>query len=183
MSKVIFGMAMSLDGFVEDRDGNVTRLYPDMAALRNSELLQEAIRNTGAVVMGRGAYDMANGDFTDYEFQVPLFIITHTAPETVAKGENDKLSFTFVTDGLESAFRQAKAAAGDRDVTVVGGADIGQQGIKAGVFDEIQIDLVPVLLGGGLRLFDNLGTQPVELERIKVVEEPTFTHLRFRVVK
>src|SRR5687768_17496052 len=153
MSKVIFGMAMSLDGFIEDRDGNVTRLYPDMAALRESELLQEVIRNTGAVVMGRCAYDMANGDFTDYEFQVPLFIITHEAPETVAKGENGKLTFTFVTDGLESAFRRAKAAAGDRDVTVVGGADIGQQGIKAGVFDEIQIDLVPVLLGGGLRLF------------------------------
>ena len=111
MTKVIGGMNMSLDGFVNDRNGSVSRLYPDMQAMVESEVLQEAMRTTGAVLMGRHSYDMGNGDFTGYEFQVPLFVVTHNAPDQVAKGENDKLSFTFVTDGIESAVNQAKAAA------------------------------------------------------------------------
>jgi dihydrofolate reductase len=71
-------MAMSLDGFVNDPNGDVSRLYPDLDALRKTVILQEAIKTTGAVVMGRGAYDMAQGDFTGYEFQVPIFVLTHT---------------------------------------------------------------------------------------------------------
>jgi dihydrofolate reductase len=80
MARVIVGMTMSLDGFVSDRNGDVGRLYPDMEAMRQTEQLQEAIRSTGAVVMGRRSYEMGNGDFTGYELQVPIFVLTHQAP-------------------------------------------------------------------------------------------------------
>ncbi len=183
MGKVILGVTMSLDGFIADRNGDVSRLYPDLNELRKTELLQESIRATGAVVMGRHAYDMAEGDFTGYEFQVPIFVLTHHVPEKTAKGENEKLSFTFVTDGLASAIEKAKAAAGDKNVTVIGSADTAQQCINSGLFDVLEIGLVPVLLGNGLRVFDHLGERPIEMERFKVLESPTRTDLWFRVIK
>jgi dihydrofolate reductase len=183
MGKVLFGMAMSLDGFVNDRNGDVGRLYPDLEALRKTEMLRVSIKTTGAVVMGRRAYDMAEGDFTGYEFQVPIFVLSHDVPEKVAKGENEGLSFTFVTDGIESAIEKAKAAAGDKYVTVIGGANTAQQCIQAGLLDEIQIGIVPVLLGEGLRLFEHIGTEQIELESTRVIESPGRTDLRFRVVK
>ena len=183
MGTVVAGMMMSLDGYIQDSNGSVARLYPDFDALRQTDLLQEEIRRTGAVVMGRRAYDMAQGDFTGYEFQVPIFVLTHQAPETVAKGENEQLRFTFVTDGIEHAIAQARAAAGEKDVAVIGGAQTVQQCLHAGLVDELQIDLVPLLLGGGLRLFEQPGSKPVELERIRVIEYPWFTHLRFRVLR
>lgn len=135
------------------------------------------------MVMGRRSYDMGEGDFTGYEFQTPIFVLTHRAPDQIAKGENDKLSFTFVTDGIDSAIAQAKAAAGDKDVTVIGGASTIQQCINARLADELEIDLRPVLLGEGTRLFDRLGDVPIELETSRVTESPGVTHLRFRVVK
>ena len=150
MGKVLVGMTISLDGFVNDRNGDVSRLYPDLAALRQTEMLQEEIKTTGAVVMGRRAYNMAEGDFTGYEFQVPIFVLTHHIPEKVAKGENEKLSFTFVTDGIESAIEQAKAAAGEKYVAVIGGPATVQQCIEKGLLDEIQIGIVRILLGGDL---------------------------------
>ena len=116
MGNVIVGATMSLDGFMSDRNGEVSRLYPDLEALRRTEMLQEEIRTTGAVVMGRRAYDMAEGDLTDYEYQVPIFVLTHHVPEKVAKGANERLTFTFVTDGVESAIAKAKAAAGGKHV-------------------------------------------------------------------
>src|SRR5438874_5804723 len=122
MGKVIIGATLSLDGFMSDRHGDISRLYPDLEALRRTEMLQEEIRTTGAVVMGRRAYDMAEGDVTDYEYQVPIFVLTHHVPEQVAKGENDQLTVTFVTDGVESALEKAKATAGDENVMVIGGA-------------------------------------------------------------
>lgn len=183
MGKVVLGLTMSLDGFINDRNGDVGRLYPDLAELRETEDLQESIRTTGAVVMGRNAYDMGEGDYTDYEFQVPIFVITHEAPEKVAKGENGKLTFTFVTDGVESAIEKAKTAAGDKDVTVIGGANVAQQCLKARLLDEIQIDLMPLLLGEGLRLFEHLSIEQIDLEKTKVIDAPVRTHLRFRVVK
>jgi dihydrofolate reductase len=162
----------------------VSSLYPDFEALRESEILQEAINDTGAVVMGRHAYDMANGDFTDYEFQAPIFVVTHHVRQKAAKGENDRLTFTFVTDGVESAIAQARAAAGEKDVTVIGGASTIQQCLQAGLVDELQIDLMPILLGGGLRLFENLVEAEIELEGTKVVPLPGGrTHMRFRVTK
>ena len=137
MGKVMGGMTISLDGFVNDRNGSVGALYPDLGQLAQTEMLQESMQKTGAVIMGRHSYEMANGDFTGYEYQVPLFIVTHEAPTSVFKGENGKLSFHFVTDGVESAIRRAKAAAGDKDVTVVGGPNLIQQLLEAGQMDEI----------------------------------------------
>ena len=184
MGKVTGGMTISLDGFVNDRNGSVGDLYPDLGALADAEALQEAIKTTGAVVMGRHSYDMANGDFTGYEYQVSLFVVTHDVPDTVAKGENDKLKFVFVTNGFESAVKQAKAAAGDRDVTIVGGASAVQQCLKVGLIDELQIGVMPVLLGEGLRLFENLENANVKLEKIKLIESPAGrTDIYFNVVK
>src|SRR4051812_4274225 len=99
MAKVIAGMMISLDGFVNDRNGSVSRLYPNMAALVESDLLQEAIRTTGAVVMGRTTYDMSQGDYTGYEFQTPIFVLPPHPPQHGPKGENEQLKFHFVTDG------------------------------------------------------------------------------------
>src|SRR5947209_16857862 len=109
MAKVIIGATISLDGFMNDRHGDVRRLYSDFEALRETEMLQEEIRTTGAVVMGRRAYDMAEGDLTGYEYQVPIFVLTHAVPQQVIKGENDRSRGTFDMDGIESAFEQAKA--------------------------------------------------------------------------
>ena len=110
---------------------------------------------------------------------VPVVVLTHNIPqEWVKKGS----PFTFVTDGIESAIRQARKIAGNRSVGV-GGADVMRQCLKAGLLDEIGIDLVPVLLGRGVRLFEHLGIEPIELERTAVTEAPAVTHLRFRVLK
>src|SRR5690348_4755646 len=108
MGKVTIGMTMSVDGYVNDRHGGVGRLYPDLAALGETDFLKEEIRRTGAVVMGRQSYEMGQGDFTGYEFQVPIFVVTHTPPEQGPKGQNENLSVTFITDGIESAIAKAK---------------------------------------------------------------------------
>jgi dihydrofolate reductase len=183
MGNVIIGATLSLDGFMSDRNGDVSRLYPDFEALHRTEMLQEEIRMTGAVVMGRRAYDMAQGDLTGYEYQVPIFVLTHRVPAKGPKGENERLTVTFVSDGIESAIAQAKAAAGDRQVTVVGGAQTAQQCLRAGLVDEIHIGIVPVLLGEGLRFFEPRANEQIELERTRVFESPTRTDLWFRVVK
>ncbi len=183
MGNVIVGATMSLDWFINDRNGDVSRLYPDLEALRSTEMLQEEIRTTGAVVMGRRAYGMAEGDLTDYEYQVPIFVLTHHIPEKVVKGENDRLTVTFVTDGIEHALEQAQAAAGDKQVMVVGGANTAQQCLRAGLVDEIHIGIVPVLFGEGLRFFEPLINEQMELERTRVFESSTRTDLWFRVVK
>ncbi|MEX1019515.1 MAG: dihydrofolate reductase family protein [Litorilinea sp.] len=184
MGKVIVGMTMSLDGFVCDPSGSLTRLYADFDELRDSELLQEPIRTTGAVVMGRRTFAMADDPdmYADnYEFQVPIFVVTHQAPQQWPK-QNDRLTFTFVTDGIETAIVQAKAAAGEKDVTVVGGPDVIRQCLQFGLADELHIDIMPVLLGRGLRLFAQPHDPPVELEKIKVVETRTRTGLLFRII-
>jgi len=114
-----------------------------------------------------------------HPLDVPVFVLSHTVPqEWVYEGS----PFTFVTDGLESALEQAKEVAGDKDVGVIG-ASLVQQCIRAGLLDEIHVDLVPVLLGGGVRLFDHLGTELIELESPRVIEGAGVTHLTFRVVK
>jgi dihydrofolate reductase len=186
VGKVILGMTMSLDGFVNDRDGSVASLYPDLEALRETEPLREAIRTTGAVVMGWNAFAMAEDPDSyagNYEFQVPIFVLTREVPR-VRPREAGTLSFTFVTDDIESAIKKARAAAGNRNVAVIGGASTARQCLGAGLADELEIDIMPVLLCGGLRLFgDDCGRQ-TQLERLNVMELPGGrTHLRFRVVK
>ena len=193
MGKVIFGLTMSLDGYINDRNGSVERLYSDLAlgnvqdeSIQNNAVMQEAMRSTGAVVMGKNAFLMAENpdSYADtYEFQVPIFVLTGTKPEKNPK-ENENLTFTFVTEGIEAAISQAKEAAGGKDVTIIGGASTAQQALRAGLVDELQLDIMPVLLCGGLRLFEALGTEQIRLERMEVVELPAGrTHLRFRIVQ
>jgi dihydrofolate reductase len=183
MGKVIGGMTHSVDGFVSDSTGDVSRLYPDLAELRNTEMLQEEIRTTGAVVMGRRSYNMGDPDTfaENYEFQVPIFVVTHDIPEKKPK-ETEKLTITFVTEGVESAVAQAKAAAGDKDVMLIG-ASINQQCINLGLCDELHIGIMPVLLGEGLRLFEHIYASHLSLEKIKVMEAGPRTDIWFRIVK
>lgn len=182
MGKVVSGMTISLDGFVTDRNGDISRLYTDFDVMLKSEILQESMRDTGAVVMGRHAYDLANGDFTGYEYQCPIFVLTHHIPETATKGQNENLKINFVMDGIVSAIQQAKAAAGDKVVTIVGGTDTGQQALEAGLVDEIHVDIMPMLFGEGVRWLEHLD-QEVKLEKIRVISEGERTSLIFRVIK
>ena len=202
MGKVIFNMTMSLDGFVagpNDGPGNGLgdggdRLFkwyfsgdteipiPGSPVLKvsseSAELIKESFETMGAMVTGRRTFNIA-GAWGGNPPGAPCFVVTHTVPrEWVKEGS----PFTFVTDGVESAIRQAKKVAGEKNV-VVTTASILQQCLIAGLVDEIDIDLAPVLLGAGIRLFDNLGAEPINLEITRVVEAPGVTHLRFRVVK
>jgi dihydrofolate reductase len=182
MGKIIGGMTLSLDGFASEKNGDVSRLYPNLSDLRYTEALKEEIETTGAVVMGRNSYDMADPDTfaEDYEFQVPIFVLTHHIPEKKPK-ETDKLTVTFVTDGIESAIAQARAA-GDKNIALIG-ADTNQQCINAGLCDELHIGIMPVLFGSGLRLFEHLNVADITLEKIKVFEAGQRTDIWFRVIK
>jgi dihydrofolate reductase len=131
------------------------------------------------MVAGRRMFDIANAWQGHPPGEVPCFIVTHSAPQEWVK---EGSPFVFVTDGVESAIRQAKKAAGDKDVSVAS-ASIAKQCLRAGLLDEIHIDLAPVLLGGGVRLFEVLGNKPIDLETIQVIDAPGVTHLTFRVVK
>ena len=147
---------------------------------RDSEVLEEAFATTGAVVLGKRMYDNAEGWGDEPPFGMPVFVLTQEAREEEVKGET---AFTFVTDGIESAYDQARAAAGDRDISIAGGASTIQQFLKAGLLDEVQIHLAPVLLGGGVRLFDQLGDDRPDLELTRVIESPAVTHLKYSVTK
>jgi dihydrofolate reductase len=139
--------------------------------------------NQGSILMGRRSYDLAEGDGGWGDGgpagPAPCFVLTHNPPPPEAV--RAPTVFTFVTDGIHSAVEQAKAAAGGK-VVAVHGASAAQQCLAAGLIDEIQIHLVPVLLGSGTRLFEHLGGQ-FRLQRIMVVETPNATHLRFRVIR
>jgi dihydrofolate reductase len=158
----------------------------------DAEVISESLAATGAVVMGRRMFSGGEGPWQDDPnadawwgddppFHVPVFVLTQHAREPVVK--RGGTTFTFVTDGIESALEQARAAAGDRDVLLAGGADVAQQYLKAGLLDELQIHLVPVLLGGGVRLFDGLETAAIQLEATRAIVSPTVTHLSYRFVK
>jgi len=186
MGKVILGMTMSLDGFINDQSGSVAALYPDLDAWRESEPGRKSIENTGAVVMGRNSFAMAEDPdwfAGNYEYQVPIFVLTHEPPKRHPKETKD-LTFTFVTDGMENAIRQAKEAAGDKDVNIIGAASTAQQCLKAGLADELHVDIMPILLGGGLRPFEGVNQGQIQLERLAVLELPQGrTHLKFRIIK
>jgi len=147
---------------------------------QTAELLRQTRTTTGALVTGRRTFDLTNGWGGRHPLDVPVFVLTHTVPQE--EWDYERSPFTFVTDGLESALEQAKAIAGDKDVGVVG-ASLVQQCLRAGLLDEIHVDLVPILLGDGVRLIDRLGTELIELESTRVIEGAGVTHLTFRVVK
>ena len=188
MGKAVLDVSMSLNGYIagpnDSReqplgDGG-TRLH-DWVSTTTQELMQGGTSaTTGAIVTGRRTYDLVDGFGGSHRIAgAPVFVLTHEPREKVTKRAT---TFTFVNDGIESAVTQAKATAGDKNVGVMG-ANTAQQCIKAGLLDEIQIHLVPVLLGEGIRLFDHLGTEHIELESTGVIESPGVTHLSFRVVK
>jgi dihydrofolate reductase len=155
----------------------------------DDELVREALAGTGAVLMGRRMFSGGSGPWEndpnaggwwgdDPPFRVPVFVLTHHAREPLPK--EGGTTFTFVTDGVESAVEQARAAAGDQDVAVGGGADVAQQLLSAGLLDEMQLHIVPVLLGDGTRLLESLPPE-TRLECTRMVGSPPVTHLRYRI--
>lgn len=158
----------------------------------DSEVVQETVDRTGATIMGRRMFSGGAGPWQDDPnadgwwgdeppFRTPVFVLTHHARDTVTKAGGT--TFTFVTDGIDVALEQAQAAAGSKDVAIAGGASLIQQVLKAGQLDQLQIHVAPVLLGGGVRLFGDLGTEGIKLESTRVIESPGVTHLMYRVVK
>ncbi len=157
---------------------------------RSTGVMEETQANLGATVMGRsmfggeGSWDAKPWDGwwgDEPPFHMPVFVITHHDREPLVK--DGGTTFTFVTDGIESAFAQAEEAAGGKDIGLAGGADVAQQFLRAGLVDEMQLHVAPVLLGGGTRLLDNLEGANLELECIRVLAAPGVTHLKYRVGK
>lgn len=186
MGKVILGISVSLDGFINDQYGSVEKLYPDFEEMHHCKMLLDAIKNTGAVVMGKRTYEMAEDPdwyAGNYEFQTPIFVLTHNAPKKHPK-ETKKITFTFVTDGIEKAVKQAKAAAGEKDVQIIGGASTFQQCLNAQLCDEVQLDIIPVLIGGGKKLFENIDFGKIKLERVGVEASTSIrTTITLRLIK
>jgi len=158
----------------------------------DDDLVSEGRESTGSVIMGRRMFSGGEGPWEDDPnsdgwwgdeppFGVPVFVLTHHERETVSM--EGGTSFTFVTDGIKSALEQARAAAGERDVLIAGGASAAQQYLQAGLLDELQIHIAPVLLGGGVRLFEGLGPEDAKLEVTRVIESPSVAHVAYRVVK
>jgi len=213
MTRLICDISISLDGFVagpnpslEEPLGEGGELLHEWAFAAtswreshgleggeenaDSDVIEESLRATGAVVMGRKMFSGGEGQWEDDPrvdgwwgdnppFHVPVFVLTHHARET--KVMQGGTSFNFVTDGIEAALEQARAAAEEKDVLLAGGASAVQQYLKAGLLDELQIHVAPVLLGGGTSLFEQLGIEPLGLEATRVIASPSVTHLRFRV--
>jgi dihydrofolate reductase len=211
MGKVRFQISISLDGFVagpnQSEDNPLGESGMDLHqwafgldAWRkthgqeggetnvSSKVLDEAVANVGATVMGRNMFGPIRGSWgdgawngwwgEDPPFHHPVFVLTNHAREPVAM--EGGTTFNFVTGGIESALEQARAAAGDKDVSVAGGASAIQQFLNAGLIDDFELHVVPLLLGDGERLFDGVD---VNLERTRVLESPSgVTHLKFRVV-
>jgi dihydrofolate reductase len=160
----------------------------------NSELIAESLTRQGALIMGRRMFsggfgpgpweDDPNPDGwwgDDPPFHNPVFILTHHAREPVEK--QGGTTFHFVTEGIEAALEQARATAGDKDVVVVGGAEAIRQYLAAGLIDEFDVHVAPLLLGGGTSLFGDLGANAPQVELTRVIDSPGAAHLRYRVVK
>jgi dihydrofolate reductase len=196
MGKVIFNMSVSLDGFIAGPNDEVDQLFkwysmgdtevvlpgPKLkfqVSSASAKLIHETWPTIGAAVIGRRNFDVARAWGGHPPGDGPHFVLTHSIPqEWVYEGS----PFTFVTDGVESAIERAKKAAGDKNVSI-GTARVMQQCLKAGLLDELHLDLAHVLITAGKRLFENLGEEPLDLERTRVVEGTGVTHLQFRVIK
>lgn len=189
MATVIANMSMSLDGFVADPSDGVDELFGwffggevEVGPFRTSEAsaahLREAFDRVGALVSGRRNFDLANGWNGRHSMGVPVFVVTHSVPDGWPRADSN---ITFVTDGPKSAIDQAKEVAGDKWVGVAT-PDLTRQCLDLGLLDGIAVDLVPVLLGGGVPFFANLGHTPVRLAGPrKVLEGTGVTHLYYEV--
>jgi dihydrofolate reductase len=155
----------------------------------STAIFEESRQNVGAGVMGRNMFGPPGGGpwgdepwtgwwGDDPPYHYPVFVLTHHPrdPERMKGGT----TFYFVTDGIESAVEQARHAAGGKDVMLWGGAEVVNQSLAAGLLDELELNVAPVLLGDGARLFDNLGDVQVQLEQVRAVEAPGVTHLKYR---
>ena len=194
MGKVMAALSVSLDGFINGPDGGAGGLHAwvfsgsvpveaagisfELASESSAELFREFVSNTGAIVVGRKAATITSE--VEPIFDLPTFVLTHEPREPKTK---NGVAVTFIKDGIESALEQAWEAAGCRDVGVFGGADTVRQYLRAGLLDELQLDVVPVLLGGGTRLFDGASLGEVKLEQVRAVESANVTHIVYRVVK
>jgi len=192
MGRVVFDISMSLDGFVtaagrtpEQPTGPGGERLTEWAFgedERNRAYLSDAIAQLGAVIAGRETYDTSlpwwgpNGPSA--EARAPVFVVTHRGGDDTPEGG----VYELVTGGLEEALQRAQKAAGDRTVCVMGGADLGRQYIAAGLVDEISLHVVPVLLGDGTRLFEQLSTEHIQLELVQALDTPDAVHLRYRVL-
>ena len=196
MGKVISGFTMSLDGFIAGPNDDIRQLFAWYASgdtpfpVPNTDMVFQISRasadyigelwgSIGAMVTGRRDFDVSGAWGGRPPYGWPSFIVTHTPPQAWLK---EGSPFTFVTDGVASAIEQARRAAGNKHV-VVGGTTIVRQCLRAGLLDDIHIDLASMLLGKGISLFGQLGIGPIPLERVKVIEGTGVTHLYFRVVK
>jgi dihydrofolate reductase len=156
----------------------------------STPVVEEAQSNVGATVMGRNMFGGGPGPWSedhpwngwwgdDPPFHTPVYVLTHHPREPLEM--EGGTTFTFVTDGIESALEQARQAAGRQDVLLAGGANIVQQYLAAGLVDEFELHIVPILLGDGERLLENVGN--IKLEQVRAIEAPGVTHLKYRVVK
>ena len=196
MSRVIAGFSMSLDGFVADPDDGVGQVFKWYSAggtdaevmagdgtfemsREGAEFIEEAGRGAGVLVTARRTFDLAHAWGGKHPMDVPMVVVTHRVPEEWANREGSP--FTFVTEGIPKAICMARQIAGDKDV-VVGAPSVTQQCLQLGLLDAIHIDLAPVVLGRGIRLFDHL-TKPVELLVTEASGNPHVTHITYRVVK
>jgi dihydrofolate reductase len=187
---VLLEMSMSLDGFVagsgvsvrmpmgNDRGRIHDWMFQGKTAQEARTWEEEQFANIGAVIMGNTTFDVGVGPWGDNPtFHAPCFVVAHNARETVVK--DGGTSYTFVADGIERALEQARAAAGAKDIMVMGGANLARQYVRAGLLDEMRIHLVPILLSEGVRLFDDLAAGPVELQQLDMIEGSGVIHLRF----
>jgi dihydrofolate reductase len=193
MSKVTSDISMSLDGFVtgpnvrpEEPMGDGGEGLHDWRFSRKTEvdaqIVDELYASTGAILMGKRMFDLGVEPWGDPPpFGMPVFVLTHEArePQPMQGGT----TYNFVTAGIEAALEQARSAAGNKNVSIWGGANVMRQYLKAGLLDEMDIHLVPILLGGGVRLFEDLASESFELRSTRCIETPSATHLRFTVVK
>ena len=198
MGKVLAGITMSLDGFVTGRTtdsvlGSATaasdcttgssaalalRRRRRVGADVDKQYIEETFASAGAWLVGRTMHDVVDGWGDDPGFGVPVYVVTHRPHETLVKGDT---TFEFVTDGIDTALEKARAAAGEWNVLVMGGADLLRQYLDAGVVDELTRRSRRCCSEQGKRLFDGIARTDLEFERTAVIESPYATHLRYRV--
>jgi dihydrofolate reductase len=179
---LILGMTVSVDGFVADRDGRVGRLYPDLRALQGSDYMKAMTDETGAVLMGRRAFEMGDPDSYVGKLRVPGPALRRDARAAAGRPKQDeRLTFTFVTEGGEAAVALAKEAAGAKAVQAIGGASVARQLLAAGLVDQLRVDVMPVLLGSGTRLFEDAGLARLRLRKLAAQVIGSRTSLRYRI--
>jgi dihydrofolate reductase len=209
MSRLKLTITVSLDGYVAGRNQSAQhplgiggeQLHAWLVPLKafrerhgeaggevnaSTPFAEDILAGAGATIMGRNMFGGGPGPWDDSwkgwwgddpPFHHPVFVLTHNRREPLEMDGGTR--FHFVTDGIESALEQARAAAGEKDISLGGGASVAQQYLAAGLLDEVVVSLVPILLGGGARLFDNLGDAAPVLEQVEALGAPGVTHIRY----